>query len=66
MTYLATIMFPSHHLLRLMLAFSGMDFGLFVLNYLLGGKSPRIYVLYHRPGSVGLSLCSWYTMLLIH
>lgn len=46
MTYLATIMFPSDHLLRLMLAFSGMDFGLFVLNYLWGGGDLPVYMYY--------------------
>ena len=42
---LATIMFPYHRLLRLVLASNRIDSGLFVLHYLLGGKSPRIYTI---------------------
>lgn len=52
MIYLATIMFPSHHLLRLMLAFSGMDFGLFVLHYLLGGGGNLPVYMYYTIGLV--------------
>ena len=62
---MATLMFSYHHLLRLMLASNGMDSGLLVLHYFLGGKFSHIYTM-PSACSVGLSSHLWYTILFIY